>query len=133
MDQQQGEAAMSDTTARVGNTVGNLTAEAGKVVQDKIDQAKPAFRDLSENASVAMDKAADLAQKASNAGVQAVDAVQGVARDVANQASQAVTAVYQQGARAGGSVTRYTAEQPLTALLIAAAIGYCIGYLIHRA
>lgn len=124
---------MSGATAKVGDAFGNLAAEAGKVAQDKIDQAKPALRELRESAGAAMDKAADLAQKASNAGVQAVDAVQGVARDVANQASQAANAVYQQGARAGGSVSRYAAEQPLTALLMAAAIGYGISYLIHRA
>jgi ElaB/YqjD/DUF883 family membrane-anchored ribosome-binding protein len=133
MEQQGNEAAMRDAAAKVGETVGNLTAEAGKVVQDKIDQTKPVLRELRESAGAAMDKAADLAQKASNAGVQAVDAVQGAARDVANQASQAASAVYQQGARAGGSVSRYAAEQPLTALLVAAAIGYGVAYLIHRA
>jgi ElaB/YqjD/DUF883 family membrane-anchored ribosome-binding protein len=133
MDQQGNEVVTRDAAAKVGDTVGNLTTEAGKVVQDKIDQAKPVLRDLRESAGVAMDKAADLAQKASNAGVQAVDAVQGAARDVANQASQAASAVYQQGARAGGTVSRYAAEQPLTALLVAAAIGYGIAYLIHRA
>ena len=132
MDQQQGEAAMRDAAAKVGDTVGNLTTEADKVMQDKIDQAKPVLRELRESAGAAMDKAADLAQKASTAGVQAVDAVQGAARDVANQATQAANAVYQQGARAGGSVSRYAAEQPLTALLVAAAIGYGIAYLIHR-
>jgi len=133
MEQQGNEAAMRDAAAKVGETVGNLTAEAGKVVQDKIDQTKPVLRELRESAGAAMDKAADLAQKASNAGVQTVDAVQGAARDVANQASQAASAVYQQGARAGGSVSRYAAEQPLTALLVAAAIGYGVAYLIHRA
>jgi ElaB/YqjD/DUF883 family membrane-anchored ribosome-binding protein len=133
MDQQGNEAAMRDAAIKVGETVGNLTAEAGKVVQDKIDQTKPVLRELRESAGAAMDKAADLAQKASNAGVQAADAVQGAARDVANQASQAASAVYQQGARAGGSVSRYAAEQPLTALLVAAAIGYGVAYLIHRA
>jgi len=132
MDQQGNEAAMSDAAAKVGETVDNLTAEAGKLVQDRIDQTKPVLRELRESAGAAMDKAADLAHKASNAGVQAVGAVQGVARDVANQASQAASAVYQQGARAGGLVSRYTAEQPLTALLVAAAIGYGIAYLIHR-
>jgi ElaB/YqjD/DUF883 family membrane-anchored ribosome-binding protein len=132
MDQHKGEVAMSDA-AKVGDTVATVTAEAGKAVQDKIDQAKPVFRDLKESAGIAMDKAADLVQKASSTGVQAVDAVQGAARDVANQASQAANAVYQQGARAGGSVSRYAAEQPLTALLVAAAIGYGVAYLIHRA
>ena len=132
MDQQQGEAVMSETAAKVGDTVGDLTASTGKLVQDKIDQAKPVLRDLRESAGAAMDKAADLAQKASNAGVQAVDAIQGVARDVGNQTSQAVTSAYRQGTRAGAYVTRYAAEQPLTALLIAGAIGYGIAYLIHR-
>ena len=61
-----------------------------------------------------------------------MDAVQGAARDVGNQASQAATTVYEQGARAGASVSKYAAEQPLIALLIAGAIGYGIAYLIHR-
>ena len=133
MDQQQGEAVMSETAAKVGDTVGDLTASTGKLVQDKIDQARPVLRDLRESAGAAMDKAADLAQKASNAGVQAVDAIQGIARDVGNQTSQAVTSAYQQGTRAGGYVSRYAAEQPLTALLVTAAIGYGVAYLIHRA
>ena len=71
-------------------------------------------------------------QQAATAGAETVNRIHGVARDMANQASQAATAVYQQGARAGGSVSRYAAEQPLTALLVAAAIGYGIAYLIHR-
>jgi ElaB/YqjD/DUF883 family membrane-anchored ribosome-binding protein len=132
MDQQQGEAVMSGAAAKVENTVSDLGAKAGEMVQDKIDQSKPVLRDLQESAAAAIDKTADLARKVSTAGVQAVDAIQGVARDVGNQASQAATTVYQHGARAGGSVSRYAAEQPLTALLIAGAIGYGIAYLIHR-
>ena len=54
---------MSDAGVKVGETVGNLTAEAGKAAQDKIDQAKPVLRELRESAGAAMDKAADLAQK----------------------------------------------------------------------
>jgi ElaB/YqjD/DUF883 family membrane-anchored ribosome-binding protein len=121
MDQQQGEAVMSDAAAKVGGTVSDLITKTEKTVQD-----------LRDTTGTAMDKAADLARKASTAGVQAVDAIQGAARDVGNQASQAATTVYQRGARAGGSVSRYAAEQPLTALLIAGAIGYGIAYLIHR-
>ena len=128
----QGEAAVSDAAAKVGDTLGEFAAESKKMAQDKIDQAKPVLRDLRETAGAAMDKATDLAHKASTAGAQAVDAIQGTARDVGNQATRAASAVYEQGTRAGGSVTRYTTEQPLTALLIAAAIGYGIAYLIHR-
>jgi ElaB/YqjD/DUF883 family membrane-anchored ribosome-binding protein len=132
MDEHQVESAASNAAAKVADSVNELAGATGKKMQDKIDQAKPALRDLQESAGAALDKAGDLAQKASVAGAQAVDAVQGVARDVASQASQTATAVYQQGARAGGSISRYAAEQPLTALLVAAAIGYGIAYLIHR-
>ena len=100
MDQQQGEAVTSDALGKVGETFGDLAGSSQKAVQDKIDQAKPVLRDLQESAGAVMDRAADLAQKASSAGALAVDAVQGAARDVANQASQAAATVYQQGARA---------------------------------
>ena len=96
------------------------------------DQVKPALRDLQESAGAALDMAGDLAHKASIAGAQAADAVQGAARGVAHPAGRTATAVYQQGARTGESISRYAAAQPLTALLIAAAIGYGIAYLIHR-
>ena len=132
MDQQRGEAVVSDAMANVENTVSDLGSRTGKIVQDKIDQSKPVLRDLQESAAAAMDKAADLARKVSTTGVQVVDTVQGAARDVGNQVGQAATTVYQQGARAGGSVSRYAAEQPLTALLIAGVVGYGLAYLIHR-
>ena len=132
MDQQRGEDVMSDATEKVGNTVSDLGATAEKIVQDKAHQSKSVLRDLQESAAAAVDRTADLARKVSTAGAQAVDAVQGAARDVGNQASQAASTVYEQGARAGGTVSRYTAEQPLTALLIAGVIGYGLAYLIHR-
>jgi ElaB/YqjD/DUF883 family membrane-anchored ribosome-binding protein len=127
---------MSDATAKVGDAVGDLAAKTERMVEDKINQGKPVFRDLQASAETAIDKAAGLARDASSAGIQAVaqasDAIQGVAREVGNQVDQAVTSAYQQGARAGGYVSRYAAEQPLTALLVAGAIGYGLAYLIHR-
>jgi ElaB/YqjD/DUF883 family membrane-anchored ribosome-binding protein len=123
-------------TTKVGDAVSDLAAKTEKVVQDKIDQAMPAFRDLQANAGAAIDKAAGLARDASSAGIEAVaqagDAIQGVAREVGNKVDQAATTAYHQGARASGYVSRYAAEQPLTALLIAGAIGYGLAYLIHR-
>jgi ElaB/YqjD/DUF883 family membrane-anchored ribosome-binding protein len=127
---------VSDATAKVGDTVSDLAAKTEKVVQEKIDQGKPMFQDLQANAGAAIDKAAGLARDASSAGIQAVaqasDAIQGVAREVGNKVDQAATTAYQQGARAGGYVSRYAEEQPLTALLIAGSIGYGLAYLIHR-
>jgi ElaB/YqjD/DUF883 family membrane-anchored ribosome-binding protein len=132
MEQRQGQAPVRDAAAKVGDIAGDLAGRSEKLVQDKMDQAKPVLGDLQESAGAAMDKIANLAQKASTAGVQAADAIQDVARDVGNQVGQAATSAYQQGARAGGSVSRYAAEQPLTALFVAAAIGYGVAYLIHR-
>jgi ElaB/YqjD/DUF883 family membrane-anchored ribosome-binding protein len=132
MDHQRGEDVMSDATEKVGNIVTDLGAKAEKIAQDKVDQGKSVLRDLQEGAAAAVDKTADLARKVSAPAVQAADAIQGVARDVGNQVGQAASTVYEQGARAGSSVSRYTAEQPLTALLIAGAIGYGLAYLIHR-
>ena len=132
MDQQRSEDVMSDATEKVGNTDSDLGGTAERIVQDTAHQSKSVPRDLQESAETAVDKTADLARKVSTAGAQAVDAVQGAARGVGNQASQAASTVYEQGARAGGSVSRYTAEQPLTALLIAGAIGYGLAYLVHR-
>ena len=47
------------------------------------------------------------------------------------QASAATDVVYEQGRRAGEYLTRNVNEYPLAAVLVAAAIGYGIGYLIH--
>ena len=133
---QKGEHMVSDATARVGDTVSDLAAKTEKVVQDKIEQGKPILRNLQASAGAAIDKAAGLARDASSAGIQAVsqasDAIQDTAREVGSKVEQAATTAYQQGARAGGYVSRYAAEQPLAALLIAGAIGYGLAYLIHR-
>jgi hypothetical protein len=127
---------VSDATAKVGDTVSDLAAKTEKVVQEKVDQGKPVLRDLQAGAGAAIDKVAGLARDASSAGIQAVaqasDTIQGVAREVGSKVDQAANTAYQQGARAGGYVSRYAAEQPLSALLIAGAIGYGLAYLIHR-
>jgi ElaB/YqjD/DUF883 family membrane-anchored ribosome-binding protein len=76
--------------------------------------------------------AANLARQASEAGRQAMAQAGEVARQASDQATQAATNLYQQGSRASDFVSRYTAEQPVTALLVAGAIGYGLAYLIHR-
>lgn len=80
--------------------------------------------------------AQDLARQASEAGQQAMgqagEAIQNVAPWAADQAKQAASGLYDQGSRAGESLRQYVGEQPLTALLLAGAIGYMLAYLIHR-
>ena len=137
---------MSDTAAKICNTVSDLAAQTAQTetgVQDKLDQGKGLLHDLRASGGEAMDKATDLATqgidrwwsgvaRAGDVIEQAGDAIQGAAREAGNRAGQAATTLCQQGGRAGGYVSRYTADQPLTALLIAGALGYGLAYLIHR-
>jgi ElaB/YqjD/DUF883 family membrane-anchored ribosome-binding protein len=129
MDQQRGHAAATDRAAEAGEKITDLAAQTRTMVQDKMDHARPALQDLQASAGEAMKKTTELARTASDIGLQAAkqgsDAIQGAAREVANQA-------YQQGSRAGESLSQYVAEQPLTALLVAGAIGYGLAYLVHR-
>jgi ElaB/YqjD/DUF883 family membrane-anchored ribosome-binding protein len=98
-------------------------------MQGKLDQGKAMVQD-------AQTSAATLARQASEAGRQAMaqagELVQDAARQAGNQATQAATNLYQQGSRAGDFISQYATEQPVTALLVAGAIGYGLAYLIHR-
>ena len=102
MDRREVEGRMSDTAAEVGNTVSDLAAETETGVQGKLDQGKGMLHDLRAGAEEAMDKAADLARKASTVGGRAVaragDAIQGAVREVGNEAGQAATTLCQQTA-----------------------------------
>ena len=53
------------------------------------------------------------------------------AQNLARRAREQTDTLYQQGAHASEYLTRNVNEYPLTALLIAGAIGYGLGYLIH--
>jgi ElaB/YqjD/DUF883 family membrane-anchored ribosome-binding protein len=78
----------------------------------------------------------DLGAKAEKIVQDKVDQGKSVLRDLQEGAAAAVDKTAdlarKVSAPAGSSVSRYTAEQPLTALLIAGAIGYGLAYLIHR-
>ena len=74
----------------------------------------------------------DLANQASEAGKQAMGRAGELLENVAPQAREAASNLYERGSQSGEYVRQYAVEQPLTALLIAGAIGYGLGYLIHR-
>ncbi len=125
---------MDQGTAK--ETAGKASEQVQSNIQDTIERGKAVWQDAKASAGDVIGKATSLARDASAAGThaasQAGEVAQDVARQVSNQASQAATALYQQGTTAGSYVSRYTAEQPWTALLLAGAIGYGIAYLIHR-
>jgi len=125
-------ATVKDAAAKAGEAAANSAEQVQSELQDKVAQGKAVWRDAKASAGDAIDKATALARDASAAAAQAGEVAQDVARQVGNQVSQATTALYQQGSAAGNYLTRYTAEQPWTALLAAAAIGYGLAYLVHR-
>ena len=96
---------------RVEDVVTDTIAEVGDAAKGKLDQGKEVFEGLQASAGEVLGKATALVREVSTAGSQAVaqsgDAVQGVAREVGSQSGQAAATVYQQGARAGGSVSRF--------------------------
>ena len=82
---------------------------------------------LDQSKSVAQ----DLANRASEAGRQAMDRAGEFVESVAPQARQAASNLYDQGSRSGEYVRQYAAQEPFTALLIAGAIGFALGYLVR--
>ena len=136
MDGQRAEGVVSEMVAKASDAASDLVAQTRTGVQGKLDQGKALLHEVKAGAGAAMEQATAFTREASSAAGQAVaqanETVQGIAREMGTQAAQAATTIYQQGARAGGALSRYTAEQPLTALLIAGALGYALAYLIHR-
>jgi ElaB/YqjD/DUF883 family membrane-anchored ribosome-binding protein len=126
MNQQELKGVVSDTATKVEEMAGDLAGQTGASIRGKLDQVA---RETTDRASALVGEAARVGAEAL---AQAGDVVQSAAREAGNQASQTATALYAQGARAGGFIQRYAAEQPLTALLLAGAAGYALAYLIHR-
>jgi len=79
----------------------------------------------------ARDMANRAAEQARSAMAKAGETAQDLASRAREQAAPAAQAVYDQGARAGDYVTSNVHQYPTTALLIAAAVGYGLAYLIH--
>jgi len=129
LDQQRIHDAAAETAEKVGAIASDAAHQASAGVQGKLDQGKAMIEDMQARATT-------LAGRASEAGRQAMaqagEVIQGAAREAGSQATQAASSLYQQGSRAGDFVSRYAAEQPVTALLVAGAIGYGLAYLIHR-
>jgi|SRR6266404_4799682 len=110
-----------DVARHVGKTAldqGREQAQrAGTMAGNTLEQAKAMARDVGEQARAA----------AADAGATAQD----LARRGREQVAAASDALYQQSMRAGEYLTENVNEYPLTALLIAGAIGYGIAFLIH--
>jgi len=107
------------------------TPAAGPPAQDAGHRGDPAGATASGATETARDMANRAAEQARSAMAQAGETAQDLANRAREQAAPAAQAVYDQGARAGEYMTRNVHQYPTTALLIAAAVGYGVAYLIH--
>jgi ElaB/YqjD/DUF883 family membrane-anchored ribosome-binding protein len=126
MDQQRVQDAASDAAAKAGEMAGDAARQAGAGAQSAVERGKAAVEQVQTSATT-------VARQASEAGRQALsqagEAMQGLTGE---RAGQVASNLYQQSVAAGGYVSRFVAEQPVAALLLAGAVGYGLAYLIHR-
>lgn len=133
-DRRDGGGAATELGRHYGEHGHAATANAGPSAQDPARNAG-----IGEEAGAAMAKAGettqDLANRAREQVRPAIAKITETAQDLAHrareQAAPAAQAVYDQGARAGQYVTSNVHQYPATALLVAAAVGYGLAYLIH--
>ena len=105
-------------------------AENGRKAANEAGQR--AETDLQSTLDQGKSMVQDLANRASETGRQAMDRAGEYIQGVVPQAKKVATNLYDQGSQSGEYLRRFVAQQPLTALLIAGAIGYTLAYLIHR-
>jgi len=118
MDTEWAQEAAKDTAEKISKAANEAVRQAGAQVQPAIEQGKAMVQDL--------------ANRASRTGRQAVDRAGEYIEGVAPQAKQVASNLYNHGSQSGEYIRQYVAQQPLTALLIAGAIGYTLAYLIRR-
>ena len=110
-------------TASDGMT-GNRSGQDGGADEGTLEQAKTMARNVGEQARNIANTAGEQARSIANT-------ASSTAQDLARRAREQTDTIYQQGTQASEYLTRNVNEYPLTALLVAGAIGYGLGYLIH--
>jgi ElaB/YqjD/DUF883 family membrane-anchored ribosome-binding protein len=108
-----------------------VMTQTAAVASRAMDQTATMVRDVGETVNQATTMARAASQQAWSAAGDAAATAQELTRQARDQASAAGDALYQQGARAGEYVARNVTQYPLTAVLVAGAIGYLTAYLIH--
>jgi ElaB/YqjD/DUF883 family membrane-anchored ribosome-binding protein len=117
MDKQWAQEVAKDAAEKTGKAANEAAQRAEAEVQPALDEGKS--------------MAQDLADRASEAGRQAIGRAGEFIEGVAPQAKQVASNLYDQGSRSGEYVRQYAAQEPLSALLVAGAIGFTLGYLIR--
>jgi uncharacterized protein YjbJ (UPF0337 family) len=139
MDENRIKGAVRNAEGKVEEEAGGgLTGDARTKLEGKLEQGagkvQGAFgRAIDDLGGAAIaDRAASFVEKATAVGESAASAVQDAAQKAGAHASDFGERLYDNSRRAGQSIGRSIEEQPLAAVLVAAALGYAIAYLMHR-
>ena len=108
-----------------------VTAQSAALAGKVVDHATTMVRDAGETINEAATMARAASEQAWSAAGDAAATAQDLTRQAREQVSAAGDVLYQQGARASEYVTRNVTQYPLTAVMVAGAIGYLTAYLIH--
>jgi len=87
--------------------------------------------DSASNESSTLEQAKTIARNVGEQARSMASTATDTAQDLARRAREQTDTLYQQGTQASEYLARNVNEYPLTALLVAGAIGYGLGYLIH--
>jgi ElaB/YqjD/DUF883 family membrane-anchored ribosome-binding protein len=119
---------MDDQATRRG-----ARATADETIEQVTEEAKTMAGKAGEQMTWFGEQAGRAAEQVRQAAGQVRQAaVQRDTEELKRQAAAARGAIAEQGARAGEYLSQSVAQNPLTALLMAAAIGYGLAYLFHR-
>ena len=131
MDENRIAGAVRNAEGKIEGAAGELTGDTRTKLQGKFDQGAGKVQGavgkaIDELGGGAMaDRASSFMKQATEAGETAASAVQDAAQKAGAQASDVGQRLYEEGRRA-------VQEQPVTAVLVAAAFGYVIASLVHR-
>jgi uncharacterized protein YjbJ (UPF0337 family) len=131
MDENRIAGAVRNTEGKMEGAVGELTGNTRTKIEGKFDQGAGKVQGavgkaIDELGGGAMaDRASSFMKQATDAGETVASAVQDAAQKAGAQASDVGQRLYDEGRRA-------VQEQPVTAVLVAAAFGYVIASLVHR-
>jgi uncharacterized protein YjbJ (UPF0337 family) len=138
MDDNHIKGAVRNVEGKIEDAVGGFTGDTLTKTEGKLDQGAGKVQSAIESAkdefggTAMADRASSFVKQATAAGKNAASVVQDAAQKAGTQASDIGERLYDEGRRAGQSIGRAVEEQPLAAVLVAAAVGYGIGYLVHR-
>ena len=122
----------------------DTTEKAAKAASAAASNAKAALEQSNGNTQEPHRRAGDMPARVNNATGDAVEHVKAAAGEALasvaenlgeqarGQAAATAEALLRPTRRAGERLSRYAAAKPLTALLVAGAVGYGLGYLMHR-